>query len=138
MRSRSVRGWRRRAGLDAGGEHERLETREPVAGELAWIVVSEPSWPVFMAWSMSTVSAPPDLTHDDAVGAHARGVAHELANADLTGALDVRRARFQGDHVILLELAQRRLRSSRCARPRGRRPTSRSAASSCRCRYRRR
>ena len=23
-----------------------------------WIVVSEPSWPVFMAWSMSTVSAP--------------------------------------------------------------------------------
>ncbi len=27
-------------------------------GELAWIVVSEPSWPVFIAWSMSTVSAP--------------------------------------------------------------------------------
>ena len=27
-------------------------------GELAWIVVSEPSWPVFMAWSMSTASPP--------------------------------------------------------------------------------
>ena len=27
-------------------------------GEFAWIVVSEPSWPVFMAWSMSSVSAP--------------------------------------------------------------------------------
>ena len=27
-------------------------------GEFAWIVVSEPSWPVFIAWSMSSVSAP--------------------------------------------------------------------------------
>ena len=27
-------------------------------GEFAWIVVSEPSWPVFIAWSMSRVSAP--------------------------------------------------------------------------------
>ena len=26
--------------------------------ELAWTVVSEPSWPVFIAWSMSSVSAP--------------------------------------------------------------------------------
>ena len=27
-------------------------------GVLAWMVVSEPSWPVFIAWSMSSVSAP--------------------------------------------------------------------------------
>ena len=27
-------------------------------GVLAWIVVSEPSWPVFIAWSMSRVSGP--------------------------------------------------------------------------------
>src|SRR5262249_2210980 len=27
-------------------------------GEFAWIVVSEPSWPVFIAWSMSRVSGP--------------------------------------------------------------------------------
>ena len=27
-------------------------------GELAWTVVSEPSWPVFIAWSMSSASAP--------------------------------------------------------------------------------
>ena len=27
-------------------------------GLLAWIVVSEPSWPVFIAWSMSTASPP--------------------------------------------------------------------------------
>ena len=27
-------------------------------GELAWRVVSDPSWPVFIAWSMSSVSSP--------------------------------------------------------------------------------
>jgi hypothetical protein len=27
-------------------------------GELEWIVVSDPSWPVFMAWSMSMASSP--------------------------------------------------------------------------------
>ena len=27
-------------------------------GALAWTVDSEPSWPVFMAWSMSRASAP--------------------------------------------------------------------------------
>ena len=27
-------------------------------GLLAWTVVSEPSWPVFIAWSMSNASAP--------------------------------------------------------------------------------
>ncbi len=27
-------------------------------GVLAWTVVIEPSWPVFMAWSMSSTSAP--------------------------------------------------------------------------------
>ena len=45
-----------------------------------------------------------DLTHDDAVGAHTQGVAQKLADPDLAGALDVRRARLERDHVVLLEL----------------------------------
>ena len=45
-----------------------------------------------------------DLADDDAVGAHAQGVADELADADLALALDVRRARLERDHVLLLEL----------------------------------
>ena len=48
-----------------------------------------------------------DLTHDDAVGAHTQGVAQELADPDLAGALDVRRARLERDHVVLLELKLR-------------------------------
>ena len=47
---------------------------------------------------------PSNLTHDDPVGAHTEGVADELADADLARALDVRRARLERDHVILLEL----------------------------------
>ena len=43
-------------------------------GVLAWSVVSEPSWPVFMAWSMSIASAPATLAHDDAVGPHTQRV----------------------------------------------------------------
>ena len=45
-----------------------------------------------------------DLADDDPVGAHAQGVADELANPDLALALDVRRARLERDHVLLLEL----------------------------------
>ena len=70
----------------------------------AWIVVSEPSWPVFIAWSMSSVSGTADLADDDAVGPHAQRVSDELADADLALALDVRRARLERDHVLLLEL----------------------------------
>ena len=44
--------------IEAGHEHERLDARERLAGELACVVVSEPSWPVFIAWSMSSASPP--------------------------------------------------------------------------------
>ena len=73
-------------------------------GEFEWIVLIEPSWPVFMAWSMSSASATTTLTDHDAVGAHTQRVADEVADRDLTLALDVRRARFQADHVRLLQL----------------------------------
>ena len=46
----------------------------------------------------------PDLTHDDAVGPHAQGVAHEVADADLARALGVGRPGLEVDHMRLLEL----------------------------------
>ena len=45
-----------------------------------------------------------DLADDDAVGAHAEGVDHELALLDRAFAFDVRRPRFEPDDVLLLEL----------------------------------
>ena len=44
------------------------------------------------------------LADDDAVGPHAQGVAHQLADGDGALALDVRRARLERDHVLLAEL----------------------------------
>ena len=73
-------------------------------GVLAWPVDIEPSWPVFMAWSMSSASALTALPDHDPVGAHAQGVAHQLADRDGALALDVRRARLERDHVLLAEL----------------------------------
>ena len=52
-------------------------------GEFACTVESEPSWPVFIAWSMSSASAPRHLADDDPVGAHAQRVADEVADRDL-------------------------------------------------------
>ena len=45
-----------------------------------------------------------NLTDDDAVGSHTQGVAHEVADRHLALALDVRRARFEREHVLLVEL----------------------------------
>ncbi len=48
--------------------------------------------------------ARPDLADDDAVGPHAQGVAHQLADGDGALALDVGRACLERDHVLLAEL----------------------------------
>ena len=45
-----------------------------------------------------------DLADDDAVGAHAQRVADQVADRDLALALDVRRARLEPDHVVLVQL----------------------------------
>src|SRR5436309_3057470 len=45
-----------------------------------------------------------DLTDDDAVGPHTEAVAHEVADRDLTAALDVRRAGLHREDVVLVEL----------------------------------
>ena len=45
-----------------------------------------------------------NLADDDAVGAHAQGVADELANLDLAAAFDVRRPRLERHDMVLLQL----------------------------------
>ena len=73
-------------------------------GELACIVEIEPSWPVFIACSMSRLSRAAHLADDDAVGPHAQRVPHQVADRDLASALDVRRPRLQPHDVLLLQL----------------------------------
>ena len=73
-------------------------------GELACTVDSEPSWPVFIACSMSRRLPAADLADHDPVRPHAQRVADQVADGDLALALDVRRPALQPDHVVLLEL----------------------------------
>ena len=73
-------------------------------GLFAWIVVSEPSWPVFIACSMSSGLAAAALADDDPVGPHAKRVSDEVADRDRALALDVRRAGLEADDVFLRQL----------------------------------
>ena len=73
-------------------------------GVFACTVVIEPSWPVFMACSMSRAAPSRDLTDDDPVRPHTEAVADELADGDRAATLDVRRARLESKHVLLVEL----------------------------------
>ena len=107
-------------------------------GVLACRVVSDPPWPVFMAWSMSSVSAPRTLADDDPFGPHTQGVPDQVAGRDRPLAFDVRRPRFQPDHVVLLQLQFGRVLDRDHALVAGdEAATACSAASSCRNRYRR-
>ena len=64
-------------------------------------MVSDPSWPVFIAWSMSSDSAPRTSPTMIRSGPHAERVADEVADAHLALALDVRRPRLERDDVPL-------------------------------------
>ena len=73
------------------------------AGVFAWIVESEPSWPVFIAWSMSSASAPrtsPTMIRSGRMRSELRT---SVADRDLALALDVLRARLEPQHVALVE-----------------------------------
>ena len=76
-------------------------------GVLAWPVDSEPSWPVVIAWSMSSASPGAALADDDPVGPHVQRVPQQVADRDLALALQVGRARLEGDDVLLAELELR-------------------------------
>src|SRR2546429_432644 len=95
--------------LDARRHDERFESRERVA----WGVRVDRRQRALMARvhrleHVERLGAS-DLADDDAVGAHSQRVTHELADADLTLAFDVRRPRLGRDHVLLLELELRRV-----------------------------
>jgi hypothetical protein len=45
-----------------------------------------------------------NLTDDDAVGSHTQSVSHQVADPHLALAFDVRRTRFEWEHVLLVEL----------------------------------
>ena len=72
-------------------------------GELEWSVHIEPSWPVFMAASMSKHSAAANFAQDDAIRAHTQRVDDEIADGDRALALQVGRAGFQRQPVRLLQ-----------------------------------
>ena len=73
-------------------------------GVLAWTVVSDPSWPVFIACSMSSASSPRTSPTTMRSGRIRRALIDELALADGALAFDVRRPRLEPRHVLLAKL----------------------------------
>lgn len=89
--------------LEAGHHDHRLESREDVAravgmGRRQRAVVAR-------VHGLQHVErlARADLADDDAVGAHAQGIAHEVADGDGALALEVGRARLERHDVLLLK-----------------------------------
>ncbi len=93
----------------------RLQGRSPTAGSaiatiaasrviasaapLAWRVVIDPAWPVFIAVSMSTASVSADLADDEPVRPHPQRVADEVAEGDLAPPLGGGRTALLADEV---------------------------------------
>ena len=73
-------------------------------GLLAWIVVSEPSWPVFMACNMSSASSPRTSPTMMRSGRIRRALITKLPLLDRALAFDVGRPRFQARDVLLPQL----------------------------------
>ena len=71
---------------------------------LAWTVVIDPSWPVFMAWIMSSVSAPRHSPMMIRSGRIRRAFFTRSRRGHRALAFDVGRPRFQPDDVVLLKL----------------------------------
>ena len=74
------------------------------AALLAWIVVIEPSWPVFIACSMSSDS--PDRHSPTTIrsGRMRRAILHQVANRVLAAPFDVGPFRFEPHDVLLGQL----------------------------------
>ena len=90
--------------VDAGHQHHRLEAGEHVARRVG--VAGRHRAVVAGVHGLEHVErlAAAALADDDAVGPHAQGVAHQVADGDRALALDVRRPRLQRDDVLLAQL----------------------------------
>src|SRR5438093_287644 len=90
--------------VDAGHEDHRLEAREHVARTVG--VTGGHRAVMARVHGLEHVEglARTALADDDAVGPHAQGVPHELADGDGAPTLDVRRPRLERDDVLLAEL----------------------------------
>ena len=73
-------------------------------GLLACSVHIEPSWPVFMACSMSMASGPRTSPQMMRSGPHAQRVLDQIAHGDLALALEIGRAGLQPHDMRLLQL----------------------------------
>ena len=89
--------------LEAGHHDHRLESREDVARAVG--MSRRQRAVVARIHGLQHVErlARADLTDDDAVGAHAQGIAHEVADGDGALALEVGRARLERHNVLLLQ-----------------------------------
>ncbi len=111
IRSSAETNWRwiettgRSAAISTSTSSRSITSREL----LAWTVVIEPSWPVFMACSMSMASGAAALADDDPVGPHPQGVFDQVADGVGPGPFDVGRLGLQRDHVLLVQLQLRRV-----------------------------
>ena len=88
----------------AGHQHHRLDARERVAGAVG--VDGRERAVVAGVHRLEHVQrlGATHLADDDPVGPHAQRVPHQLADGDLTLALDVVRARLEPQHVTLVQL----------------------------------
>ena len=90
--------------VQVGHRHHRVE---PVAARraalLAWIVVRLPSWPVFIACSMSSASSPRTSPTMMRSGRMRRALMTSWRCAHRALALDVRRARLEAHDVSLAQ-----------------------------------
>ena len=91
--------------VHAGHQHHRLEAGEHVA-RACWRAPwsCEPSWPVFMAWSMSSASPPRHSPTMMRSGRMRRALRTRSRIVIVALALDVGRARLQRHDVRLLQL----------------------------------
>ena len=90
--------------FEAGHHDHRFETGHAVARGVGVDRRQRPSWPVFMACSMSSVSPPRHSPMMMRSGRIRRAFLHQVGGGDAALAFDVRRARFQPDDVVLLQL----------------------------------
>src|SRR5919106_6182934 len=90
--------------VDTGHQHHRLEAGQHVARRVG--VAGGHRAVVARVHGLEHVQrlAGTTLPDDDAIGAHAQGVAHELADRDRTLALDIGRPRLERHDVLLAEL----------------------------------